>query len=127
MSPRAEVNTDAIAANMNVFDPDHRVGGAHSRPTPTPAPTRANANPLENNDLSVHVAHACGRLAAESRGQLHATMSSELVDGAAHTERTTIEYVSLHHRRADVRVEPAAMVRYSQCDCWELIPLQRTS
>ena len=30
--------------------------------------------------------------------------SSEAVDGATHAERTTLEHVRVHHRRADVRV-----------------------
>jgi hypothetical protein len=49
---RADVNTDATAAILNVFGRDHRVGRARSRPTRTLAPTPANANPLQSNDLS---------------------------------------------------------------------------
>ena len=107
---RADVNTDPIAATMNLVGREHRVGRARSRPTATPAPTRANANPRQINDLSVPAEHALGSLAAKACGQSHSTTSSEAVDRAAHAERTTIEHMRVHHRRADVRV-PEQLLR----------------
>jgi hypothetical protein len=63
----------------------------------------ATANLLTINDFAVPPKGRGPRLDATVRGQRR-WVRSELVDRAAHAERTTIEHMRVHHRRAYVRV-----------------------
>jgi hypothetical protein len=59
--------------------------------------------PLSINEFT-RSTERCARLAAGFCGQPDCSIPSETIDRAAHAERTAIEDVRVHHRRAHVGV-----------------------
>ena len=102
---RADVNTDAIAPIMYVVGRAYRVGRVRSRPTTRLRPTACSRQTHGGSTTSHLLPSTCGLgwpLGLAANGMERRL--SEAVDGTAHAERTAIEHVRVHHRRADIRV-----------------------